>query len=70
MRMTYREDCCHVAEHSREGPRYRWMCLKHPRTNEGFGFVTHSFWDKEPPYLFCKDVNAGACPVFEPLEDT
>jgi hypothetical protein len=40
------------------------MCIKHKRM-EGFGFVTAGMWDDMPPYLYAKDVNGGACPLFE-----
>ncbi len=52
------------------GGRYpaRDMCQKHPRS-EGFGFVRKEQWDDFPPYLFCKDVNGGQCPLFEPKRE-
>lgn len=43
----------------------RDMCLKHPR-HEGYGFVRKGKWDDFPPFLFCRDVNGGGCPLFEP----
>ncbi len=46
----------------------RDMCAKHPRT-DGFGFVRRGQWDDFPPYLFCKDVNSGQCPLFEPKRE-
>jgi hypothetical protein len=62
--------CQHVVEYTRRMPPYRWLCEKHRRGGDGFGFVTDTDWDDKPPYLFCKDVNGGFCPLFEPLEDT
>lgn len=38
--------------------------MKHPRL-EGFGFVVKGTWIDKPPYLYCRDVNGGACPLFE-----
>ncbi|KKL59223.1 hypothetical protein LCGC14_2217460 [marine sediment metagenome] len=43
----------------------RDMCGLHPR-HDGFGFVRKGEWDDFPPFLFCKDVNNGGCPLFEP----
>jgi hypothetical protein len=37
--------------------------MKHQR-HEGLGFVTRGLRETEP-YLFCKDVNGGGCPLFE-----
>jgi len=47
------------------GAPWRWECAKHPRL-EGYGFVTRDRWDDMPPHLYCKDVNGGACPLFQP----
>ncbi len=46
----------------------RDMCGKHPRY-EGFGYVRKGQWDNFPPWLFCKDVNSGSCPLFEPKRE-
>lgn len=67
---TYCLACDHVHKGSVKLPPYRWLCMKHPRLNEGYGFVTPDTWDNAPPYLFCKDVNAGACPLYEERKDT
>lgn len=67
--MTYCEECDHLYPGSEKLPPWRWMCMKHPRL-EGFGFVTKGQWDQFPPYLYCKDVNGGACPLFEPRKET
>ena len=61
---TYCADCAHRHQVGRSDAPYRWLCTKHPRL-EGFGFVTKDKWDDMPPYLFCKDVNGGMCPLFE-----
>lgn len=61
---TYCKDCAHAFMERKNDPPWRWMCIKHKRL-EGFGFVTDTTWDDMPPYLYCKDVNGGACPLFE-----
>lgn len=50
---------------SRKGPSYRAMCIKHPRLG-GAGFVSKGYWDRDPPFMLCRDINGGACPTFEP----
>lgn len=57
---TYCEDCEHVLD--KKPAFYRWQCMKHPRL-EGNGYVTRKVRETEP-YLFCKDVNGGGCPLF------
>ena len=61
--ITICDDCTHLHPDS-TGPPWSWMCNQHPRY-EGFGFVTEDKWDKFPPFLYCKDVNSGACPLYE-----
>lgn len=61
---TYCADCAHLYKAGKNDAPQRWMCIKHKRA-EGFGFVTKDTWDNAPPYLFCRDVNAGFCPLFE-----
>lgn len=65
--MTYCADCKHVHPESGGAP-WTWMCSKHER-REGYGFVTKEVWDKFPPFLYCKDVNGGACPLYEEREN-
>ncbi len=65
---TWCDECDHVHPTSRKLPPWRWLCMKHPRLNEGFGFVTGTSWDNAEPYLKCKDCNAGACPNFKLAE--
>lgn len=61
---TFCIDCIHVHRDSRkQGPWY-WLCSKHPRL-EGYGFVTDKTWDNAPPFLRCRDVNGGVCPLYE-----
>ena len=65
---TYCEDCKWMHEDSRKSdPRFR-LCTKHPNLAEGFGFVSYTKWDKAEPFLRCRDVNGGACPLFERIE--
>jgi hypothetical protein len=33
---------------------------------EGQGFVDPDWWVENDPFLRCKDVNGGLCPLFEP----
>jgi len=44
------------------------LCMKHPRIAKT-DFVAESYLDG-PPYLKCRDVNGGACPLFEPKKET
>ena len=62
---VYCQDCKHA---DKTGPTWSWLCRKHP-SQQGFGFVTREWWDKDAPFLRCKDVNAGSCPLFEEAED-
>lgn len=66
---TYCTDCDHLQPDSAKGPPWAWQCQQHPRF-ESFGFVTNHVWDKFPPFLYCKDVNGGRCPLFEPRKET
>ncbi len=63
---VYCADCDHVLEDTRRLEPWRWLCIKHPNISDGFGWVTATSWDKAPPYLYCKNVNGGLCPLFEP----
>ena len=49
---------------SRSGPSYAAVCSKFPRL-EGMGFVSKTFWSKDAPFMRCRDINGGACPMFE-----
>ncbi len=62
---TICSDCDHMHNERTGHPRY-WMCMKFPRTADGFGFVTDTVWDKAAPYMYCVDINGGVCPLFEP----
>lgn len=65
--VTYCEHCANVYRVERRDPPWRWLCIRHRRV-EGFGFVTSSTWDDAPPYLYCRDVNGGQCPLYTPIE--
>lgn len=66
---TFCETCAHVYKVDRHDPPWRWLCIKHRRI-EGFGFVTRKTWDDFPPYLYCRDVNGGQCPLYEATTPT
>ncbi len=59
------EDC---TSHIPANYASRDLCNRHPR-HEGHGFVRRGEWANAPPFLFCRDVNNGACPLFEPKRD-
>lgn len=59
---TYCSDCDNCIKGKHVAP-YMWLCAKHKRA-DGFGFVTPTSWDNAEPYLRCKDVNGGFCPLF------
>ena len=61
---TFCNDCGNCMKENKSDPPWRWLCVKHPRL-EGYGFVLQGTWINAPPYLHCKDVNGGACPLFE-----
>lgn len=65
--LTFCERCAHVYKPDKNDAPWRWLCIKHRRV-EGFGFVTTGAWDGFPPYLYCKDVNGGQCPLYEEAE--
>lgn len=62
---TYCTECAHIYRANKSDPPYRFMCVKHKRDESEMGFVTRDMWDSVPPYLFCKDVNHGKCPLYE-----
>lgn len=66
--LTLCKECNNLYVASKNDQPGRWMCIKHKRLPV-FGFVTHEAWENFPPYLFCRDVNGGACPLFRPKRD-
>lgn len=65
---TYCIACDNVEAGSRKQPSYRWLCRAHKRLFND-GFVDPSSWSNAEPFLRCRDVNAGACPLFSPLPE-
>lgn len=61
---TICEDCEHMHPESRKRASYWAMCMKFPRL-EGQGFVSKDKWDSDPPFMSCRNINGGACPLFE-----
>lgn len=63
--ITYCVECKFVYRvNQRDLPRY-WLCTRHKRSDREMGYILREFWNDEPPYLYCRDVNAGHCPLFE-----
>lgn len=62
--LTYCADCAHLYQVNPRDAPYRWLCQKFKRM-DGFGFVTKDKWDDMPPYAYCKDINHGACPLWQ-----
>lgn len=62
--MTICMQCKHLYKVRESDPWYRWLCMKHPRL-QGLNAVTGDDTLQSPPYLFCRDVNGGACPLYE-----
>lgn len=65
---TYCSDCAWLHPDSLNGPSHAAMCSQFPR-KQGFGFVTHNLWDKDKPFMLCRDINGGACPLFKERQD-
>lgn len=63
-RPTLCKTCDNVVEQSKSRHPSRWQCRMFPRT-EGFGFVTDDTWDKFDPWMYCNDINGGACPLWK-----
>lgn len=64
MQPTWCRDCDHVVEDTRKRNPTQWLCSRHKRL-EGQGFVSPEWWTDQEPFLRCKDVNGGLCPLFE-----
>lgn len=67
--ITYCENCLNVTNESKHKPSYAWTCIKHPRLS-GAGFVVKGVWERDTPHLYCRDVNHGGCPLFEPKRES
>ena len=64
---TYCTTCANLYIVNKSDPPWRWLCHKHKRA-PGYSFVAGEAFLANPPYLFCKDVNAGMCPLYEETE--
>ena len=66
MTHTFCEDCKHCDKTSKH-QRY-WLCRRHKRV-DGFGFITKDMWDNAEPFLYCRNVNGGLCPLYEEIKE-
>lgn len=67
--MTYCEQCDHCMKPFQSARWFQWLCMKHPRVAQQH-FVAESNELDDPPYLQCKQVNGGACVLFEPIRNS
>lgn len=65
---TYCEDCDNVVHDTRKRHPSQWLCAKFQRV-EGGGFVAPQTWVDAEPYMRCKDINGGNCPLFKPIPE-
>lgn len=63
---TFCDECDHVEPSSRKKSPYHWICMKFPRV-EGMGFVARGKWIAEEPYMHCRGINGGLCPMWKPI---
>jgi len=65
---TLCERCEHVTlETRKQRPRY-WQCARHKRFDR-VSFLSDADWSEVDPHLYCRDVNGGMCPLFEPRRE-
>ena len=65
--ITRCEDCDNLDPQARKDRReYGALCLAHPRVVRA-DLVFHEITDKDPPYMPCRNINGGACPMFKPV---
>lgn len=63
--ITFCAECKHVYRvNERDMPRY-FLCSRHKRSEEQMGYIIRGVWNDAPPYLYCRDVNQGCCPLYE-----
>lgn len=63
--MTHCEDCTHMDEEGwKKRSPWQAMCTKFPVLNQP-EFVFRGVLDSQRPYRLCRDINGGACPLFE-----
>jgi len=65
---TFCTECDNVHEESRKRVPSQWLCSKFPRL-DGHGFVDPLKWSEMEPFMKCRDINGGACPVFTKRRD-
>lgn len=65
--ITLCENCANVESVSRKYSPTQWLCTRFPRI-EGMGFVAPHIWAQKEPFMKCRDINGGACPLFEQLK--
>lgn len=61
---TLCSDCTHPYIPFKGAAPDSWLCSLH-RKHGGYGYVTRQYRDNNRPFLRCRDVNAGLCPLFE-----
>lgn len=64
---TLCEDCTNSHSENAKRKPYRWMCVKFPRLDAS-NYVTSKERVSEP-YMYCKDINGGHCPLYERNEE-
>lgn len=65
---TYCRTCEHQGQDSKSSPPWYWYCRRVPRL-DGYGWVTELSWTDAPPFAYCKDINHGRCPLWEPRKE-
>ena len=65
---TYCVNCEHMMKLGKSDPPWRWLCRQH-KSLDGYGFVTPTTWDNADPYLLCRNVNGGVCPLHSPIKE-
>lgn len=65
---TFCRECDNVHAESRKRVPSQWLCSKFKRL-EGHGFVDPEKWAEMEPFMKCRDINGGACPLFVKRRD-
>lgn len=65
---TLCEACDHVHPETRKRSPTQWLCVKFPRL-QGMGFVAPRVWTDQEPFMHCRGINGGACPLFRSRRD-
>lgn len=61
--ITMCESCENSHDDNEKKKPYRWMCNKFPRIDNS-NFVSRDIRLTDP-YMYCKDINGGACPLWK-----